>query len=117
MPGIIPRPIHAVLDYLWSAALFFAPTLVGFADEQGATTYCKAVAGATVGASVCTRYELGVIKVMPFNLHLLFDLLGAVLGLAAPWLFGFAKNEKARATVLAFSLLELGVVLLSKRDA
>lgn len=115
MLGIIPRPLHAVLDYLWSMALFLAPELVGFADDA-ASTVCKARAGGTTAMSLLTRYELGLIKVIPFNVHLLLDLLGGLMGLAAPWLFGYAKNAKARNTALAFSLLELGVVALTKRD-
>jgi hypothetical protein len=53
---------------------------------------------------------------MPFNMHLLSDFLGALLGLAAPWLFGFEKDDKARKAVMAFAAVELGVVLLSRRD-
>jgi len=116
MFGIIPRPLHAVLDYLWSMALFSAPELVGFADDDAARTVCKARAGGTTAMSLLTRYELGLIKVIPFNVHLLLDLLGGLMGLAAPWLFGYAKNEKARNTALTFSLLELSVVALTRRE-
>ena len=116
MCGLIPRPLHAVLDYLWSMALFLAPELVGFADDEAASTVCKARAGGATAMSLLTRYELGLIKVIPFNVHLLSDLLSGLMGLAAPWLFGYAKNEKARNTAIAFSLLELGAVALSKRD-
>lgn len=116
MFGIIPRPLHTVLDYLWSMALFLAPELVGFADDEAASTVCKARAGGATAMSLLTRYELGLIKVIPFNVHLLLDLLSGLMGLAAPWLFGYAKNEKARNTAIAFSLLELGAVARSKRD-
>jgi hypothetical protein len=63
-----------------------------------------------------TRYELGLIRIIPFNVHLLIDLLGALFGFAAPWLLGFHKNEKARNASLGFSAFELLAVLLSKRD-
>jgi hypothetical protein len=116
MLGIIPRPLHAVLDYLWSIALFCAPELVGFADDDAASTVCKARAGGATAMSLLTRYELGLIKVIPFNVHLLLDLLSGLMGQAAPWLFGYARTEKARNTSIAFSLLELGAVALSKRD-
>lgn len=116
MLGLIPRPLHGVLDYLWALAYWFAPEAQGFADDEAATVFSKIRAGSMVPASLMTRYELGVIKLIPFNVHLLLDLAGALVGLAAPWLLGFAKNEKARNATLGFALFELGAVLLSKRD-
>ena len=41
---------------------------------------------------------------------------GALLGLAAPWLLGFADNTKARNAVVGFALLEIAVVALSEPD-
>lgn len=116
MIGLIPRPMHAALDYLWSIAHFFAPELFGFADNEAASAFSKFRGGIAVGGSLMTRYELGLIKVIPFNMHLLLDFMGAVLALGAPWLFGFDKNEKARNAVLGFAIAEIGAVLLSKRD-
>jgi hypothetical protein len=49
-------------------------------------------------------------------MHLLLDLVGALFGLASPWVLGFEKNEAARKAAIGFSLFELGAVLLSKRD-
>ena len=116
MLQLIPRPLHAVADYLWSAAFYFAPELFGFADDKAATNYARLRGGSATVYSILTRYELGLIKLIPFNLHLLIDLLGALVGFAAPKLFGFDKNKKAVQTNLAFSLIELSAVLLSKRD-
>src|SRR5690348_11331327 len=116
MIGLIPRPLHGVLDYLWSLVYWFAPEMLGFADDQAATVFSKIRAGSMVPAGLMTRYELGLIKIIPFNVHLLLDLGGALVGLAAPWLLGFAKNEKARNATLGFALVELTAVLFSKRD-
>ncbi|HUP28243.1 MAG TPA: hypothetical protein VM409_07395 [Chloroflexia bacterium] len=116
MLGIIPRPLHAVLDYLWGVAHFMAPELLGYADDEAANLYSKVRGGSMIPISLMTRYELGLVKVIPFNAHLAMDLLGALAGLASPWLLGFAKNEKALTAAIGFSLFELGAVLLSKRD-
>ena len=116
MPAIIPRPAHAVLDYLYGAAALAAPQVLDFADDQKASLVCKAHGTATIAASLLTDYELGLLKVIPFNTHLLKDLSGALFGLASPWLMGFAGNKKARNAVLAFALLEVAVVALSQRD-
>ncbi|MEO8285595.1 MAG: hypothetical protein ABI670_04110 [Chloroflexota bacterium] len=116
MIGLIPRPLHAVLDYLWGIAMLLAPQLMGFEGNKAADAYCKARGGGMIATSLMTRYELGLIKIIPFNMHLLLDLTGALLGFAAPTLFGFDKDKKATQAAIAFSAFELGAVLFSKRD-
>ena len=119
MTRIIPRPAHAVLDYLYSIAVLAAPEALDLdysAEGDKARLVCKTHGVATIAASLLTRYELGLIKLIPFNMHLLLDLSGAVFGLASPWLLGFSGNKKARNVVLAFALLEAAVVALSQRD-
>lgn len=116
MLGIIPRPMHAVLDYLWGVAHSLAPEALGFADDEAANVFSKARGGSMIGTSMITRYELGLVKLIPYNVHLLLDLSGALAAMAAPWMFGFEKNEKARNAVIGFALFELCAVVLSKRD-
>jgi hypothetical protein len=109
--------LHAILDYLWGVAVFFAPEALGFSKDSAANTYCKARGGSMVLTSLMTRYELGLIKVIPYNVHLLLDLVSALtMGFLGPKMLGFDKNEKANQAVIAFSAIELGTVLLSKRD-
>jgi hypothetical protein len=89
---IIPRKVHGVLDYLVGALLIVAPWVFGFADE-GPATYVPVILGA--GAllySLLTNYELGAVKVLPFRVHLIFDVLSGAFLAASPWLFGFADH-------------------------
>jgi hypothetical protein len=116
MLGLIPRPLHAVLDYSWGLAHTFAPEMFGFEGDEAANGFAKFRGISMIATSLMTRYELGLVRVIPFNMHLLLDFLGALLGLASPWLLGFEKNDKARKAVIGFALFELGAVLLSKRD-
>jgi hypothetical protein len=116
MIGLIPRPLHAVLDYLWGVAFTFAPEAGGFEKNEVANAYSKARGLSMIGISMLTRYELGVIRIIPFNGHLVSDFAGALFGFAAPWLLGFHRDEKARNASLGFSAFELMAVLLSKRD-
>src|SRR5690349_10642187 len=112
---LIPRPLHAATDYLWSSAFAAAPEVFDFADDDRAVLFCRIMGGSSIGVSLLTRYELGLIKVIPFNVHLMgWDVLSVVLGLIGPWALGFAKNPKARSVVLGFILFEIGAILLSK---
>jgi hypothetical protein len=113
---IIPRPLHAATDYLFAAALAASPSVVGFEEEKEAALATRVLAGSTVVASLLTRYELGVVRVLPFNWHLRLDFLSAIPTLAAPWLLGFSNNKRARNTFLAFGIFEIIAVALSKRD-
>ncbi len=115
--NLIPRPAHAATDYLWSSAFAAAPEVFGFANDDRAALFCRVMGGSSIAMSLLTRYELGLIKVIPFNLHLMgWDVLSVVLGLIGPAALGVAKNGKARNVILGFILFEIGAILLSKPD-
>ncbi|HEX8237239.1 MAG TPA: hypothetical protein VF600_14870 [Abditibacteriaceae bacterium] len=116
MPNLIPRPIHAVLDYVYALKAFAAPKVMGFEDNKAASTVCYGVGVVALLSAFTTRHEGGVVKMIPFNTHLKLDLAAAGFSLAAPWLFGFAKNGKARNSVIALALLQGVVALLSTPD-
>jgi hypothetical protein len=113
---IIPRSVHALLDYMWSGAFAASPKMFGFEDEVNAVKLCRVQGTLVAIASALTRYELGTLKIIPFRTHLKLDALGAVLGIASPWLLGFSHNKRARNTILAFFLFEAVAVLLSQTD-
>jgi hypothetical protein len=92
----IPRPVHAVLDYGYAALFAGAPELVGFTDEETAARLSRVVSGGVALTSLMTRYELGLVKVLPFKAHLAADVAVGLLTLSAPFLFGFSDNKKAR---------------------
>ncbi len=116
MLRIIPRPLHAATDYLFAAALAASPSLVGFEEDDRAVLAARTFAGTTTTASLLTRYELGLIRIIPFNVHLILDVVSAFSLLLAPWVLEFSDNEKARNTFVGFGLLEIIAILLSKRD-
>ena len=91
---ILPTKIHGVLDYLVGFALIAAPILFGFTDVGGAAVWLPRVLGAALIAySLLTRYEWGVIKLLPMGYHLVIDFLAAALLAISPFLFGFAGDK------------------------
>lgn len=92
----IPRQLHAVLDYSYAALFSAAPELVGFTNEEVAVRLSRVVSGGVLTTSLLTRYELGLIRVLPFKAHLAADVAVGLLTLGAPFLFGFSGNKKAR---------------------
>jgi hypothetical protein len=106
----ITRVQHGFTDYS------YIPHLVGFTENKTATTLCYVLSSTILASSLVTRAEWGLFKVMPYKAHLVLDTVGGLTALTAPWLFGFAKNRKARNTFLAAGIFGLMAGLLSKPE-
>lgn len=112
----ISRRQHAFTDYSYVPLVAAAPDLVGFREERTATTLCYVLSSSVLVSSLFTRAEWGLVRAIPYKAHLAFDTLGGLTALSAPWLFGFAKNRKARNTFLAIGVFGLLAGLLSKPE-
>ena len=89
---VIPTRIHGMIDYATGVLLLAAPYLFGFADGSAAQWVPMVLGIATIGASLLTRYELGVYGLIPMPMHLMLDGGSAIFLIASPWLFGFADR-------------------------
>jgi len=112
----ITRIQHGFTDYTYIPLVSSAPHLVGFTENKTATTLCYVLSSTILASSLVTRAEWGVFKVLPYKTHLVLDVVGGLAGLSAPWLFGFAKDKKARNTFIAAGLFGLMAGLLSKPE-
>jgi len=112
----ITRVQHGFTEYSYIPLVSSAPHIVGFSENKTATTLCYVLSSSILASSLVTRAEWGVFKVMPYKAHLVFDTLGGLTALTAPWLFGFAKDRKARNTFIAAGLFGLMAGLLSKPE-
>jgi len=108
---LLPAWLHAVADYAVGGLLIAAALIVGGTTGAVAT---GVVVGATVlVVSMFTRYPLGVVKVLPFQIHSAGDYLAAALLLAAPFALDFRQSDAgltalylvAGVAVLAVSLI------------
>jgi hypothetical protein len=87
---IIPTKVHGILDYLGGIALLLAPNLFGFAEYGGAAVWVPRILGvAFLIMSLMTRYELGVVKIIPMSMHITVDIIASLFLAASPFLFGF----------------------------
>ena len=95
---------HGVLDYASVALLLALPRASGW--SRPVTRLLTGSALATLLYSLVTRYELGVVKVLPMPAHLALDgTSGAALCAAA----GFLSKEQTavRASLLGLGLFEV----------
>jgi len=91
MPKFITKQIHAYLDYPVAVALIALPFVLGLGAGNPMAFWLSIVTGgAAFALTVLTDHELGLIRVLPYQLHLAVDgLVGAVFVLA-PFVFGFS---------------------------
>ena len=102
---------HGIIDYL--AALYGIPRLLRW-DPQVTRLLTGAAAG-TLGYSLLTRYELGLVQVLPMPIHLGLDGLNAMVQGTAPFLF-LHQETAVTATLLVLALSELAVVALTQME-
>ena len=103
----IPTQVHGVLDYLTAGVLIAAPSVLGFREHGMHTGLPRALGVGTIGYSLLTDYELGLVKIIPMPMHLTLDAANGALLAGSPWLFGFA--EEVSKPHLGLGLFELVV--------
>lgn len=102
---------HGVLDYLTAGALLALPQATGWGGR--ASRLLRGAALATLAYSLLTRYELGLLKLLPFKAHLALDAASGALFCAAPLLL---PEERRRGALAGLGLFEIGVVLLTEPE-
>ena len=116
MKKVAPLP-HGVMDYVFAAQMLTAPHLLGFSKNKRATR-CSLYSGAAIlGLSLFTRYPLGAVKAIPFPMHVVIEALAGVGNIAAPWLYGFAKNKRAKWLHVISGITTLGLVAVTDYQA
>jgi hypothetical protein len=108
---LLPAWLHAVADYAVGTVLILAALAAG--GTAGAVGTGVVVGVTVLAVSMLTRYPLGVVKVLPFQVHSAGDYLAAALLLAAPFSLHFNRSDAgltalyvgAGIAVLAVSLI------------
>ncbi|HMJ91065.1 MAG TPA: SPW repeat protein [Candidatus Acidoferrum sp.] len=108
-----------MLDYPLGLALLLVPNLLGYADAGGAAVWVPRIIGAlTIVQSIFTRYELGLIKLIPMRMHLINDYPAGAFLAASPWLLGFynAANQRMWLPHLIVGLSVLLATALTQKE-
>jgi hypothetical protein len=111
---VISTRIHGILDYLTGGLLLVAPWVFGFANGGIAQWLPMVLGAATIGMSLLTRYELGVVRIIPLRVHLAVDVMAGLVLAVSPWVFGFASLVWVPHLVVG--IMEIVVPLLTRRD-
>ena len=92
----ITNKIHSYLDYPVALGLLIIPSILGLGASNPLAFWLSVVTGvAALGLTILTDHQTGVIKVLPYKLHLIVDFLVGLAFVAAPFVLGFTGLDAA----------------------
>jgi hypothetical protein len=97
MKYLNPR-VHGYIDYIAILFLFLAPSIIGFSGLPATLFYVLGIA--YLAMVLLTAYPLGLVKLIPFPVHGIVEIVAAIGLVLLPWIAGFAENDPARNTYL-----------------
>lgn len=103
MPNLISQKFHAFIDYPVALGLIVLPFLFGFTGLAFALSIATGIAAFLLTA--LTDHETGIIRVLPYKLHLAVDGLVGATFVAAPFVLGLQGLEMAYFLVLGATVL------------
>ena len=80
--GMMSTKTHGILDFLSAGFLFMLPRAMRWRGRVG--TLLTAMSFMTVAYSLLTRYEFGIVKVLPMKTHLIIDTASGIMLMFAP---------------------------------
>ena len=90
-PQFITKTIHAFLDYPVAISLMAMPFLLQLGTDNPIALWLSVGTGiAAFILTVLTDHKLGVIRVLPYSVHLAVDFLVGVTFLVAPFVLKFS---------------------------
>lgn len=89
-PRFITKSIHAYLDYPVAFGLVVMPFLFGLGEAAPLAFWLSVVTGlAAFVLTVLTDHHLGIVRILPYSLHLAVDGLVGITFIIAPIALGF----------------------------
>lgn len=112
----VTKTIHAWLDYPVALVLILMPFLLGLGTSNPLALTISPIFGvAALLLTIFTDHHLGVIRVLPYKLHLSVDLSVRLLFLILPSMIGFSGLDAAFYWVNGAAVV--AVISLSKPEA
>ena len=86
----VTKTIHAYLDYPVAVALIALPFILRLGSSNPIALQLSVVTGiAAFILTLLTDHKLGVIKIIPYNIHLIVDAIVGLVFVIAPFIFSF----------------------------
>lgn len=93
---------HGAIDYLVVVFLFLSPKLFGLKDMTTTFTYALAVIHLLL--TITTKFEYGLVKIMPFKIHGVIELIVSIALIGVAFYLGNLEGELSRNFYLSFGI-------------
>jgi hypothetical protein len=113
---LISTKTHGAIDYLTALLLLVSPWAFNYAAGDQQSMWIPFALGNFIFIySLLTDYERSLGKVIPFQVHLILDVLTGIFLAASPWIFHFSDSIYLPHVIVgAFSVI---VTLLTRKTA
>ena len=113
----IDKTIHAYLDYPVAASLMGLPFLLSLGASNPLALWLSVATGvAALVLTVLTDHKTGLIRIVPFRMHLLVDRLVGVVFIAAPLALGLVGVDALYYYLMGAAVILVTLVLNSNQD-
>ena len=92
-PRFVTKTVHAYLDYPVAVSLMALPFVLGL--EGVALMLAVSTGVAAFGLTLLTDHHLGVVRVIPYWIHVAVDRIVGLVFIAAPFVLGLGGLEAA----------------------
>jgi hypothetical protein len=115
IPRFVTKTMHAFLDYPVALSLIILPFALGLGGSHPLALWLAVATGvAAFILTVFTDHKLGLVRIIPYKIHVAVDFLVGLAFLLAPLVFGFSGIDawyywvNAIAVITVVSLSEPG---------
>ena len=95
--------IHGAIDYLVVIFLFLSPALFGLKDTTATFTYVLAAVHLIL--TITTKFEFGLVKIIPFNVHGMIELIVSIVLIGVAFYLGNLEGVLSRNFYLSFGIV------------
>lgn len=94
--------IHGAIDYGVVMFLLISPTYFGLPDITSKLTYALGIIHLIL--TICTKFELGVFKIIPFKVHGIIELIVSIALIGVAYFLGNLEGDLSRYFYMSFSI-------------
>ena len=113
---LIDTKAHGAIDYALGIFLLCVPYMLSLGEPSPKINIFYLVGTALILYSTLTKYDLGLLSLIPLPLHNIFDVISGLVLAASPWLFSFSDEVYIPHIVFGFALLMLPIITNSKKN-
>ncbi|MEN5434428.1 MULTISPECIES: hypothetical protein [Sphingobacterium] len=109
MRNLISTQWHAFLDYILAFTLLVGPWIFGYSEDHYGKLISVLAGGLIIVLSVLTRYEGGLIRIIPMPLHLNMDVVLGVFLIVSPFVLDLVYEAIMCLVILGILILGSGL--------